>query len=304
MRISTGVVTDDPAASAPIGSELRLSAEMFPVDSLPGEHHVVDWDYFGGVLLQLKFIGQNKVYVHGSAVLVAPGVALAARHVIEPFYKFLLEGSVTLVCSGISPSQLMLWKCKSFTYASDKSDIVIISLSYCSPLPPDNTFKMATISTRLPSVGEPLTMVGFTASELEFDRQDMKIPVSGDVRISVGTVTASYPHGRDSVLMPGPTLEVASSASGGMSGGPVFDRDGFLVGLISTSFGAGDHVGPAYTSLLWPALIVPIGEIWPSGLNFEGRTLLQFGKLCAIDRRDAIQQVSDTQFRYTPWEKE
>jgi hypothetical protein len=302
MKQVFGTITLDPAADLPMDARMEFKPEAFPIEAPAGENTVINWDHFNGVLLQLQITDGQKVFVHGSAVLVAPGVALAARHVLEPFLPLLSKGNAALYCGGITPSQLMIWQCNQFTLVGDESDIAILVLSYSSDLPPGNVFRMAVITTRLPKIGDQVAMVGFTASDTEFLRQPMAAQVGGDVRVSIGTVSARYPHGRDRVMMPGPVLEIASSASGGMSGGPVFDHHGLLVGIVASSFSADDHIGPSYVSLLWPALITAIDAKWPNGLHTSGRPLCEFGPLCVIDRIDALQRVSDTAFEYIPWE--
>lgn len=301
MKSVVGKVTDDPAATLPIGSKIEFQPSVFPLSSPPGEYTLTNWEHFEGVLLQLMIANRDKVYVHGSAVLVSMGVALAARHVIEPFMKMLSEGTATITCGGIAPLQFMIWRCHDITFVGNDSDIAIITLSYSSDMPSENLFKMAAVTTRLPEIGELVTMVGFTASDLDFPRREMSFTGYGHVRASVGTITARYPNGRDRVLMPGPALEIGSSASGGMSGGPVFDRHGLLIGLVGTSLTSEDGAGPSFVSLLWPALITPISAKWPNGVHVANRPLCDFGKLCYVDRLDAIERISQTEFTYAPW---
>jgi hypothetical protein len=124
--------------------------------------------------------------------------------------------------------------------------------------------------------------------------------ISGHVRVSVGTVTKSYPFGRDQYLLPGPSIEVQGSATGGMSGGPVFDQYGLLFGIVSSSFAEGDHVGPSYVSMLWPALTTAIDAEWPPGAHSPGKSLIEFGLLCAIDRREALRRVGEAS-EYAIW---
>lgn len=50
--------------------------------------------------------------------------------------------------------------------------------------------------------------------------------------------------------MPSPCFEVAMETLGGMSGGPVFNSDGRLVGIVSSSL----EGGPSYVTLLWDAI--------------------------------------------------
>lgn len=297
-RVSITTISD-PAATLPVGAKINFKPEPFPIDAPPGEHWVTNWEYGESVLLHLLVVVDNQgMLVHGSAVLVAPGVAFAARHVIEPHLSLLAEGHATLCCGSITSSQLMMWQCKKITFVDNNSDISILVLSYISDLPPGNLFRMAAITTRIPKLGERVSMLGFTARD---DEIWVKDGIVGNVHVSTGTITALYPRGRDSVMLAGPTLEIATSASGGMSGGPVFDEYGLLVGILSTSFGANDHVGPSYVSLLWHALTIPIDAEWPNGVHTPGKPLCEFGRLCSIDRTDVLRRVSDTEFQYTLW---
>jgi hypothetical protein len=302
MRKVVGKIIPDPAARLPVGARLGFKPEVFPVGSPRGEYTVDNWDHFGSVLLELQVFDGDTLFVHGSAVLVAPGVALAARHVIEPVWSRLcVEGGASLSCGSITSSQLMMWHCRRVTFVAN-SDLAVLVLSYASELPPENIFRMAVITTRLPKVGEQVSMVGFTAAKEGFPFEPLGASAQGHVRVSVGEITQRYPSGRDKVMVPWPAIEIASSASGGMSGGPVFDQHGLLLGIVSTSLGAEDHVGPSYVSLLWPALVTPIEAEWPNGVHTPGRSLLELDALCCIDRRGAIRRASDTLFGYTPWE--
>ena len=62
--------------------------------------------------------------------------------------------------------------------------------------------------------------------------------------------------------MPSPCVEVDMETLGGMSGGPVFNEEGHLVGVVSSSFDG----GPSYITLIWDALRLSVGglpsEIW------------------------------------------
>jgi hypothetical protein len=243
MRKVLGKIIADPAARLPVGARLDFKPEVFPVGSPRGEYTVDNWDHFGSVLLQLLVVDGDTVFVHGSAVLVAPGVAFAARHVIEPVSSRLCEGGASLSCGSITSCQLMIWHCHRVTFVAN-SDLAILVLSYASELPPENIFRMAVITTRLPKVGEQVSMVGFTAAKDGFPSEPLGASAQGHVRVSMGEITQRYPSGRDKVMVSWPAVEIGSSASGGVSGGPVFDQHGLLLGIVSTSLGAEDHVGP------------------------------------------------------------
>jgi hypothetical protein len=299
MRRVSGRTEPDPAARMPVGAEMVFRTETFPIGSPHGEYTVDNWDHFGGVLLQLHLVDTNTLFVHGSAVLLAPGVAIAARHVIEDFLPQLSEGRAFLSCTSITSYQAMVWLCRKITLVPD-TDLALLILSYASEWPPENTFRMASITTRLPKIGEQVSMVGFTAADEEIPFNPIGYSVRGNVRVSVGTITAQHPGGRSFL---GPAVEVGSYTSGAMSGGPVFDQHGLLVGIVSRCLVTEDKEGPSYVSLLWPALTMGIEAEWPNGIHTPGRSLLEFDdRLCWIDRRDAIRRTSDTSFEYTHWE--
>jgi len=92
---------------------------------------------------------------------------------------------------------------------------------------------------------------------------------------------------------------VLAETVGGMSGGPVFDADGFLIGILSAGM-----ADVSYVSLIWPALVVKIPLSWPMVTKHIGSVALVHvaGRLCAIDRPDALTRNmgSDT-YSYKGW---
>lgn len=52
-------------------------------------------------------------------------------------------------------------------------------------------------------------------------------------------------------------------AVGGMSGGPVFNEAGRVIGVISTCLeGQSDNEGPTYATLVWPSLVSTVYTPW------------------------------------------
>src|SRR5439155_12515597 len=130
-------------------------------------------------------------------------------------------------------------------------------------------------TTRLPKIGEQVSMVGFTASDKGYPLNPAGgYTVPGHVRVSVGTITNQHHRGRD-LTKPWPTVEVGSWASGTMSGGPVFDKHGLLVGIVSSCLVTDEKEGPSYVSLLWHALTTPIDVEWPKGVYEPGKSLCE-----------------------------
>jgi hypothetical protein len=243
-KISRGSVGTLPITPLPTGATWAFEPFAFapplPSQEWPeGEYTIDNWEHFGGVLLSMLITDGRTAHVHGSAVMVAPGVAIAARHVIEEFLPnlTLATGGPSLSCVSINADQTVIWTCNTMTLVANDSDLIILMLAHASAMPKDNLFRLAMLTTRLPTVGERVLMVGFTASEDEIPESPSNVTVTGHVRVSTGIIKERYPTGRDLGMLPGPAVQVATSASGGMSGGPVFDQSGLLFGIVSTSYG-------------------------------------------------------------------
>ena len=103
----------------------------------------------------------------------------------------------------------------------------------------------------MPKIGERLWAVGYR--EVVNDGT----PQIGAF-VTSGLVTEQFSSGRGSYIN-GACVEVAMKSLGGMSGGPVFNEEGRVVGVISTCLeGQEDNLGPTYVTLIWPSLISEI----------------------------------------------
>jgi hypothetical protein len=109
-------------------------------------------------------------------------------------------------------------------------------------------------------------------------------------------------------MLPWPVLEVECPTVGGMSGGPVFDSRGRLVGLLCSSLDTEDGHGVTYVSLLWPTLTRGFETVWPKNLIPGLTTLLGIDpKLCSIEGREAVTlephpSGEGTRIAYRIWE--
>ena len=78
-----------------------------------------------------------------------------------------------------------------------------------------------------------------------------------DPRTTRGRVVAIHHAGRDRGFCSFPCFEMSARTEPGMSGGPLFDEDGRLCGLV---FGGGlsrqDGTAIRYGTLLWPLLLL------------------------------------------------
>lgn len=213
------------------------------------------------------FVG-GRLHAMGSGVMVAPGLALTATHVMTEFSK----KSGPVFCTFLPNGGMRAWlpyESNAAVGHSDfvgfarhervlTSDLTLVSCVLTSDAHEQHPLMMAPLELELPLPGRRLWAVGFREGELASNATGI-IPF-----ISSGLVTACYPHGRGSNLA-STCIEVRMDTVGGMSGGPVFNADGRVVGIVSTSFGGDDGLGPTYVTLIWDAMRLAVRAPWPRG---------------------------------------
>lgn len=298
--MAEGMITSDPALNAPLGLRIKFTFGTVNIKQQEKTSQLADWGRFEGTLIYLNFASSEKHEILGSGVLVAPGIALIATHVITGELEHIINQKKSLICHTATQGGLQTWRAIKVTRVPN-TDLTILGLEYASALPADRTFALVKMTTRLPRVGETLTVAGFKSDRLAFIATGTEQTYSGQIWLCSGEVKARYyePSGRDSFLLPFPVLEFDCPSYGGMSGGPVFDSKGFLVGILASSF----EDGPSYVSLLYPALGCRFEGGWPAGA-FQGKmSLLEIsGKTCIIDRPEVLT-VHQDKMSYTPWEE-
>ena len=294
-------ITEDPATSAPVGSRLFFEAQHITHRFEANAVWLKDWDSFDGLLLSINFADSTSHRIEGSGVLVAPGIALCATHVIKPNIEAIMQGVVGCVALAICKGYTLVWRIKKITFVPN-SDLTILGMSLASPLPAHSKFNMAAISTRTPKPGESLLLTGFRASAYSFpvgnQNENKFMEYSGNVLACNGPVTKIYATARDISMLPWPTIEVDCPSFGAMSGGPVFDCFGKLVGLLSSSY----DTGPSYISMVWPALVTDFEGGWPESVFVGKRSMIQIEPmLCSIDKREALTIQYDETGRYVTY---
>lgn len=185
----------------------------------------------------------------GSGVMIGPGLLLTATHVLDevdatgspPLFMTFLPNRARawLGHSSITSSRLSEFDARR----KKKSDITLVSCTLNSDAHMDCQLTLAPLQVALPLVGDRLWAFGYR-------HHDFKANVSRvNPLVSSGLVTAVFPDGRGE-RMPAACVEVAMDTFGGMSGGPVANDDGYVIGVVSSSF----EGGPSYVTLIWDIL--------------------------------------------------
>ena len=295
-----GSMVSNPFEDADQNVPINIEQGIFVPNDPPGVYVVNNMAHYNGALLSLHFLTDEWSTVEGSAVMVAPGIAFSAAHVIEPLMPHIMERQLRVFCAGYTSSGPRYWRIGHVTKVNN-SDIVILALKYATALPPDGRFVQTMITTRLPGIGEQVMVAGIRASRehVEVDA-DFAFPIVGgnikygaDVRIAVGEVTQHHLGGRGA-MMPSPVIEVACSTPGGLSGGPAFDKYGKVFGVLSASIDDPNGRGPSQISMIWPGLAMTIKPAFLERFMPASCKLLDLDdRLCGIDRRDVIRTSVD-----------
>jgi hypothetical protein len=200
-----GDIVLNPFAGVDPKRAFNFEHGVFVPNDPPGVYPVHNMAHYDGVLLSVHFITDAWSTVEGSAVMVAPGIAFAAAHVIEPKMPLIMESKLRILCIGYTPTGPRFWRVGK-VHKVDNTDLMILSLNYASALPLDNRFVQAAVTTRLPGIGEQVMIAGLRASDehvvadkhMSFTVKDGRVVYGANVRIGVGEVTQHFPNGRAS----------------------------------------------------------------------------------------------------------
>jgi hypothetical protein len=287
---SSTVALLEPEQELSRGERLSFTSQRLLFDGVNGDYMPVGAQ--NGLLLALSFRDDFGHHTYGSGVVVGPGLALCAAHVLHEhdFYAKLQNGQATLVAQApLSDGGMLLWTVLRVSLVPH-TDLAVLSMSLTSRYPIDRRFLTAHLTTRMPSLGEVLTVTGLSATGLGTETIASRTRIEMLPQCRLGRVIDVYATGRDK-RMPGPCVAVDCAVPGGTSGGPVFDARGFLVGLLSASY---DGAEISFVSHIWPALVsARASPVWPPDPypRPPAGTLLGLGSAfgVSVERPDAFK---------------
>lgn len=298
MTIVTPVVEFD------VGYKMTLET-VGPIacDATAKPQTVNNWDWFQGAILAVTFATKDHQKVLGTACLLAPGLALTAGHIFDDEILASIDcGNGSIQALGIGQaSEGGFWRITHITTCPE-GDVAYLSLARASAMSSDGKLRRFRLTTRSPAIGETLTLFGFRIPQVDQSDAGNRIDFVGQMYVSGGPVSEVLLHGRDRVMMPFPAIRVDCAAVGGMSGGPVMDQHGALVGITSTSWDTPDGSGPTYIAWLVGGLNMRLTIEWPKGAYKPDTHLLEIpDPLIQLEGREHYEVVSATQYGYRPW---
>lgn len=292
-------VTVEQVPTTAVDSVERLVLEHACAEKVPAL--VRNWQEFAGALATVVLGYPSPSQVLGSAVMIAPGLAITAQHVVHEMREAASDAALTTVsCIAPQADRLDIWEvCRLIL--SDADDWAYLALRPRSDLAAKGPIRTIGLTTRTPRAGELLTILGW-----RFHSQDDSTPQllcgEGALYAATGQVHNVYTY-RDAALMPYPTIEVSCGSLGGMSGGAVLDRQGLLMGIVGRGLSTADGEGPTFCPWVVGALNRTLELPWPLGLYPQPIHVLAIPPtLLHVEGRWAIEVVeADASYHFRTW---
>jgi hypothetical protein len=297
---------DDPLASWPGDRPLpiRVVGLGDPVVG-PAVESLANWGYFEGALLSLGLQSspEEGLRIEGSAVMIAPGLAVTASHVFMDYWDGLEAGTERMALQGIrSDGTADMWNVRNIT-RSEGDDMALLGVDLMSKIHKDWYVSTFSLTTRTPTPGEPILIAGFReeAEHRHVESGEFSVQTNvGDTYVARGEVGEIYEDRRDQAL-PFPAFEVRCGSHGGMSGGAVLDRAGKLLGIITRGWTFPDGEGPTYATRIIELLNRPIRLTWPPDVYPQREAPVDIDPaLLNLEGREMLVQTKG-KFGYVPW---
>lgn len=209
---------------------------------------------------------ERRLRVGGSAILIAPYLALTARHVLRDLFRLTeqpirerpgyFRANHGIVLFQVNPlggtPRSALWIVDR-TWDSGWTDICLLQVSPDAVGFPKGKVELPTsffsCSLLPPPVGARVSMLGYPNAQVEFVGD--QISVDFNCVLQEGTVSQVHVLQRDRGMLSFPCFEVDRPVDGGFSGGPVF-WNGTLCGLVSS----GSLTESTFVASLWPLCLM------------------------------------------------
>ena len=206
----------------------------------------------------------HQAYQSGSCCRIAKNLYVTAAHVVKDWLeKF--GGNSVQQCFDIwaihvrEGPEYSIWAVDSL-WINPISDIAVLHTRPYNDVA-DSEISVACVALNLipPKIGERIVGFGHYNPEQSISvagNGTRHIEINGFGAATVGEVKEIHHERRDMVRLPFPCFQVNARFDGGMSGGPVFNEDGQLCGIVCSNLPpSGDndeHI--SYATTLWPLM--------------------------------------------------
>jgi hypothetical protein len=211
----------------------------------------------------------DNYYASGTAIIIGNNLAITAQHVISDFFAYFeghqldalpnseIPGTFYMQVfqilnegkSGLIWNVTRLWSC-NFT------DIAVLRLTPFSKDAVNYKWRLPILELIPPSVGDRVSAFGYRNARVS--QLQGSITWKVDPKTSIGEVKEVHGEKRDICRLPFPCFQTNARYDGAMSGGPVFNDNGHLCGIICSNLPPSsdsqeeDHA--SYVTSLWPLM--------------------------------------------------
>ena len=111
-----GSTVSNPFEGENANKQINIVQGVFVPNDPPGVYIVENMAHYKGALLSVHFHTEEWSIVMGSAVIIAPGIAFTAAHVLEgEMMARVVAGDVHIECIGYTPSGPRFWEVSEWT---------------------------------------------------------------------------------------------------------------------------------------------------------------------------------------------
>jgi hypothetical protein len=181
--------------------------------------------------------------VMGTCFMIAPGLAVTAKHVLTDDFDFIVGSDVGPADRGVAvafatdepmPRQDKVWGGLlqvDKIVANPDHDLAL--MRYAAPKIHGRfpTLPAVRLTLDPPQVGEQVLVLGYSESSSAF-RPPNTVELKQKARASRGVIQERHIPGRGPLLMNFPAITGDYPSGGGMSGGPVLTRDGSVCAAV------------------------------------------------------------------------
>jgi hypothetical protein len=246
----------------------RLEVEGLSVASGTSANFT-DWSQVQATVMPVVSLQEGYLECWGSAACIGnAGWFITAKQVVEQFaakYGRRDDGTTGLFIlwetdepTGRGPNNY-LGAPLPIVYIHPHGDADLVTLTASLPAQAPDLLRVAPLAFRMPQVGELLAAFGYSAMSLSGEvrrGERSSVDYERTFTVCVGEVLEQQPERRTSGVRGCPGVVTDAPIYSGMSGGPVFDMNGKIVGFASSSHGPIESAEGwnSYVALCAPAL--------------------------------------------------
>jgi trypsin-like peptidase len=254
-------------------------------------------------VVSIGYYDRDNYFVSGTGVIIAPHLAITAKHVIEDFLKQFTNANlernmasgknsetienINILTSnyGEAGKKMNVWRVYEI-YFCLQSDIAYLYMLPANEEAKDFKWNKCKLDLNPPLVGSLIFGFGFhnSTSQIGANGNTINLHWNNSGATTTGEVIEVFPARRDSSRLNFPCFQTDAQFDGGMSGGPIFNEGGCLCGLICNSMPATEefpeHI--SYVALLWPEMITQLKIPYPELVNNIPYSVLKLAEMGAI----------------------